>query len=122
MNAIAETFDDAEPLSSVVFVHDYVQLVFQDLILSVFAPLSVTVEETSILHGERGFADELVALIGASVVSTEFGDNLFNLAFDQGAVVSFDASDGSVPEAFTLPPTGSPRGPERARRCSRCRR
>ena len=102
MNAIAEAFDVAEPLSSVVFVHDYVQLVFQDLILSVFVPLSVTVEARSISHGERGFADELVALIGASVASAKDDDNLLELVFDNGAVVSFDAADGSVPEAFTL--------------------
>ena len=107
MNAIAEAFDDADPLSSVVFIHDYIQLVFQDLILSVFVPMSVTVEAKSISHGERGFADELIELIGASVVRIEDGDNLFRLVFDQGAVVSVEA-DGSAPEAFTL---HQPNGP-----------
>ena len=95
MNAIAEEFDDADPLSSVVFVHDYIQLVFHDLILSVFVPMSVTVETKSTSHGERGFADELVALIGASVARIEDDDNSLKLEFDQGTVVSVDAAEYS---------------------------
>jgi hypothetical protein len=106
MNEIAKSFIDAEPLSSVVFIHDYVQLVFQGLILNIYAPYMIKKGARSISSGETGYADELVSLIGISVTRVEDRDGVVSLTFSCGALVQI-AANADGPEALSLHQDGS---------------
>lgn len=65
-----------EPLSQVVFVHDYLQLVFEDESYSIYNVAKLAGNGTEWLQGEKGFCDALVNLIGrrvkSAVSSTEY--------------------------------------------------
>ena len=41
MSLLSETLKTAEPLNSVVFIHEDVQLTFQEATLSIYCPFSV---------------------------------------------------------------------------------
>jgi hypothetical protein len=71
MTVVAALIDN-EPLSQVVFVRDYVQLVFQDTTLSVYCSMSVALRRDSIGWHGPGWCDALVALIGQSVTSVDY--------------------------------------------------
>jgi len=58
------------PLSQVVFVHDYFQLVFQGETLSVYNQASVHRGSAVFAHGEPGFFDALLQLIGQQATAT----------------------------------------------------
>ena len=107
MSEIDKFFRDADALSSVVFIHDYVQLVFQGRILNIYAPYTIKRGERRISSGEAGYADELVSLIGASVTDIEERDDVISLAFDCGVSVRIaDNADGS--EAVSLHQSDAP--------------
>jgi hypothetical protein len=107
MNEIAKSFSDADPLSSVVFIHDYVQLVFQELGLNIYAPCAVTTGTRTNSSGEAGYADDLVSLIGQSVRRVEDRGNSIRLIFDSDTSVQI-APYGSGPEAFSINQEGRP--------------
>src|SRR6201999_4008006 len=68
-----------EPLTQVVFVHDYVQLGFEAEILSVYNPMRFRgVQGEELTQGQIGFADALVGLIvaKASCVDTSQVESL----------------------------------------------
>ena len=77
----------AEPLSQVVFVHDYVQLVFQGETFSLFNRLRVTGPQTA-MQGETEFPGLLVALIGQQVTRAAEGSvAMLELHFQSGSTV-----------------------------------
>jgi hypothetical protein len=90
-----------EALTQVVFVHDYVQLVFEDERLSVYNMATVSVRGGILRTGAPRFAEALVALIGqrAEVIASPF-----SLRFSNGATftISFAPEDVRGPEAFTF--------------------
>ena len=59
----------AEPLSQVVFVHDYFQLVFQDDTFNIHNLAEVVWEGDILRQGQVGFCDAVVGLIGRRVIS-----------------------------------------------------
>ena len=101
----------SDPLSQVVFVHDYIQLVFQDTSFSLYNTTRLTIGKSSVLQGQAGFADALVALIGLRVasVSTQ-ADLALALLFENG--VKLQVLRGKPyaqgPEAFQFIAPGSP--------------
>ncbi len=59
----------ASPLSQVVFVHDYFQLLFQDDTFNIYSLAEVVQEGAVLRQGQFGFCDAVVGLIGKSVAS-----------------------------------------------------
>lgn len=90
-----------EPLSQVCFIHDYLQLVFQDDRISIYNRTQIQVGSTRMSQGEAGFCDALVSLIGQRVVSVS-RRHVLTLAFAKGVELSVLGGDGNVagPEAF----------------------
>jgi hypothetical protein len=88
-----------EPPSQVVFIHDYIQLVFQDEGFNVYNVATLSSASGSYRTGGPGFADALVALIGEKVVDVA---EPLSLQFSSGAslTVSFEPTDVRGPEAF----------------------
>ena len=77
-----------EQLSQMVFVHDYIQLVFQDERFSIYNRASITLNDTALKQRETGFADALVSLIGQRVVSVrEATEPMLTLVFERGVQV-----------------------------------
>jgi hypothetical protein len=92
----------AEPLSQVVFVHDYVQLVFQGERFSIYNPLSVAGTQSTLRLGSPGLCDALVRLIGQSAVCVTPPEScVLALSFERGDTV-FVSKRGAagVAEAF----------------------
>lgn len=87
-----------EPLSQVVFVHDYIQLVFQDACFSIYNIAELQLAETTLLQGQPGFCDALVGLIGLPLISVSSGPML-SLSF-QGGVMFVVTEGSSGPEAW----------------------
>jgi hypothetical protein len=77
-----------EPLTQVCFVHNYVQLVFQDDCFSLFNDIEIRSESSSFIKGQPGFRDELVQLIGQYVTkATGDGGYCLAIVFENGAVL-----------------------------------
>jgi hypothetical protein len=75
-------------LSQVVFVHDYVQLVFQDEAFSLYNRVIVKTKDAEYEQGGAGFADSLVSLIGRAVLEVDSSDRFaIALRFDCGTQV-----------------------------------
>jgi hypothetical protein len=110
MTVVAALIDN-EPLSQVVFVHDYVQLVFQDTTLSVYCSMSVTSPRDNIGWHGPGWCDALVALIGHSVSSVDYlpGDHL-RITFSDASVLKMCllASRATSDELFKIDRLGVP--------------
>ncbi len=89
-----------EPISQVVFIHDYFQLVFQDETFSIYNHVELKIGDRHVHGGQAGFCDELVSLIGqrATEVTRPEGFAL-SVHFESG--VQLLVSDyGLGPEAF----------------------
>lgn len=83
------------PLTQVVFVHDYIQLVFQDDCFSIYNTAELKQDGNSLLRGQFGFCDALVSLIGLPLTSVS-SQPLLSLRFQGGA-------EFIVTEAFSGP-------------------
>lgn len=100
---MAPNLKPVDPLTQVVFAHDYFQLVFQDHGFSIYNAAELVKDGVGISQGERGFCDGLVALINSYVSSVERSESSsLSLIFDTGAVLHVLSSDASVrgPEAY----------------------
>jgi len=96
---------DAEPLSQVVFVHDYIQLIFQGTYFNLYNRVTVHRGGCTLAASDSGFADELRRLIGQRVVDTTSEERQFSaVKFEHGTQVSVSlrAEDAKGPEAFEL--------------------
>jgi hypothetical protein len=91
-----------EPLSQVVFIHDYFQLVFQKERFTVYNRAAVAVEDNLIWQGTTGFCDRLVELIGQRVIAVTRTDAyVLCLRFSDGSAFHIEADhEHSWPEAF----------------------
>jgi hypothetical protein len=87
-----------EPLSQVVFIHDYFQLVFQEACFSIYNAAELRQGKSSLSQGQLGFCDSLVSLIGQRVTSASASPSL-SLTF-QGGTVLVVAQSGQGPEAW----------------------
>ena len=109
--SLAAVFDQADPMSQVIFVHDYVQLVFQELVLTVYSPITLTAGPTSIAKSDRNFCGHLVSLIGSRVESVaHFPRSELQLRFEGGIdlSVSLRSEDANGPELFQVDRPGFP--------------
>ena len=90
------------PLSQVVFVHDYLQLVFQDENFSLYNSVVVRVGAIEYEQGSTGFADSLISLVGETVIEVDGSEECaLLLKFERGAqVMVLKASGAKCPEAF----------------------
>jgi hypothetical protein len=108
---LAAAFDQADTMSQVTFVHDYVQLVFQDLVMTIYSPIAVMIGATPIVKGDPTFCDRLVALIGSRVESvTDVPIGQLRLRFEGGidVSVSLRTEDANGPEFFQIDRPGFP--------------
>jgi hypothetical protein len=98
-----DEFTRYDPLSQVIFVHDYIRLVFHPITLSVFTRLTVNFPVGARKHGELGFCDALVAQIGQRVTDTSWtpGQEMrFHLANGIALAVSLRPEDGKCAEVM----------------------
>jgi hypothetical protein len=96
---------DAEPLSQVVFIHNYIQLVFQGMSFNLYGAVTLYRSGCTLMRKDVGFCDELCRLIDQRVVSTtsEYGQYAA-ITFSGGTTVSVSVrpEDNVGPEAFYL--------------------
>ena len=93
----------SEPLSQVVFIHDYFQLIFQDEGLNIYNVAEIEHRRVNVAQSEPGFCDALVSLIGQGVTEVSCSDShVLTLSFDKGVhlVVRSDNDAVRGPEAF----------------------
>lgn len=93
----------AEPLSQVVFIHDYLQLVFQDEGFNIYNLAELELRGVKVTQGQPGFCDAVVSLIGQRVTAASHSDAYaLRLSFEEGAqfVVRSDEAAITGPEAF----------------------
>jgi hypothetical protein len=104
-SSMLDVLREAEPLSQVVFIHDYIQLVFQEMHWSLYNPVSVHRSGCTLTESDLGFADELRRLIGQRVVKTSAEQGQFASATFEGRTqvsVSLRSEDARGPEAYEL--------------------
>lgn len=91
-----------KPLSQVVFVEDYFQLVFQDERFSFYNVVELANEQRVVDCGQQGFCDALIGLIGEQVTSVTVGiDSELTVQFSSGSVLrTHVGSSGACPEAW----------------------
>ncbi|MBX3608341.1 MAG: hypothetical protein KF871_00480 [Hydrogenophaga sp.] len=93
--------EPSEALTQVVFVHDYIQLVFHGLTLSLYGTISVVSKDEQLERASSGFCDRLVGLIGQrATAATDLPENELNLRFESGVSIQVRAGDG--PETWEL--------------------
>lgn len=100
---MAPNLKPSEPLSQVVFVHDYLQLIFQDEGFNIYNLAEVEVHGLKMAQGGPGFCDAVVSLIGQRVTVVSHSDKYaLKLSFEKGDqfVVRSDDPAISGPEAF----------------------
>jgi hypothetical protein len=100
-----------DPLSQVVFIHDYLQLVFQEAGFSIYNLAAIEVEGRQIKQGQAGFYDAVVALIGQRVDKVSHSSSAaLCLVFEKGARFIVLSDDESIkgPEAFEFHAKGGP--------------
>lgn len=98
-----------EPLSQVVFVHDYLRLVFQNRAFTLYNIATYSIGSGDFRQGQPGFCDALVLLIGQTARTEVLSDKLL-LNFSGGAVVSVPVSgpDARGSEAWQFDQIGGP--------------
>jgi hypothetical protein len=98
-----------DPLSQVVFVHDYLQLVFQDCAFTLYNVAVYSKGAVELRQDQAGFCDALVALIDQAARADVLTDKLL-LHFSGGAIVAVSTSgpDTRGPEAWQFARSGRP--------------
>ena len=98
-----------DPLSQVVFIHDYLQLVFQDCAYTLYNTANYSLGAVAYRQGEPGFCDALVSLIDQTAQADARSNGLY-LQFAKGAIVSVPLSgpDANGPEAWQFGQLGGP--------------
>jgi hypothetical protein len=77
-----------EALTQVVFVHDYIQLVFQGEGFSLYNRVGLTANDREFSQGSHGFADEITRLIGQRVSAAGASNrSKLEIQFENGSVV-----------------------------------
>jgi len=91
-----------EPVSQIVFLDDYLQVVFQGERFSFYGPVEVENVGSMLTQGRPGFCDALVGLIGERATSVVVGDDgELTIAFRGGAGLTTRPGPSDVgPEAW----------------------
>ena len=93
----------SEALSQVVFIHDYMQLVFQDESFTIYNDAEIIRNGSSLRQGQLGFCDALVSLISQRVTSVAVLEPYkLSLTFENGVKVHVLSDNQAVrsPEAY----------------------
>ena len=108
MTSTNSLFDKLEgsKLTQVCFVHDYIQLVFQDNGGSIYNPLTVIQKNQFLKKGDLGYADSLVDHIGLKIIKVRYSEEevvVFSFENGTGFSVSLRPEDYSeCPEAVSF--------------------
>jgi hypothetical protein len=99
-----------DPLSQVVFIHDYLQLVFQDCGFSLYNAVTYELDGLPIRQGAPGFCDAVVALIDQTAVVSSPEDSGLAIHFADGATIRCPISGPGTrgPEAWHFNRIGEP--------------
>ena len=91
-------------LSSVEFVHDYVQLHFDGSTITAFTLPIISRSGETVSWGEDGYRDALCEEIGCSIEVAGFEHDDVSLTFQDGTVISISVRDKDYhgPEALQL--------------------
>ena len=92
-------------MSQVVFVHDYLQLVFQSATLTVYNTVSLECNDGTFTFGKTGFADAMVGLIGQRILEGNASEqHALEFSFESGATLRIARRDvlNPGPEAFMV--------------------
>lgn len=98
----------SESLSQVVFVHDYLQLVFQDRAFTLYNLVTCSTGGTKLRQDQIGFCDAIVSFIGQAAIEVH-ADKLL-LHFSGGGLVSVlvPGPDARAPEEWQISQLGCP--------------
>ena len=108
---LKSTLESAAPLSAVSQPHDYVQLRFGDVVLTLNSRLKLAAGDSALTQDKQGFTAALNGLKGQRVVLADYvSQQHLSLSFSGGSVLiaSLRAGDTIGPEAFTLRGPGLP--------------
>ena len=101
-----EPLENCEPLSQVWFVHDYIQLQFQDKTVTVInEPQLKLPSGEAISRKDIGFCDHLVGLIGLQLDDSQFKEhNFLSLKFSNMAelIIPLTKEAAKGPEAVEI--------------------
>lgn len=103
--AVHLSIQPEHPLSQVVFIHDYIQLVFQSTTFTIYNSCLIEINGGSITHGRPGFADQLVQQIGLHAQAKSVpGEHALSLIFENGLAFNVKRRDekNSGPEAYEV--------------------
>lgn len=90
-----------DPVSQVVFVEDYFQLLFQEERFSFFEVVEVATDQRILSRGQPGFCDALVELIGERASSVAMDDaGGLTVVFGSGSALRARSGAGAGPEAW----------------------
>ena len=90
-----------EPVSQVVFVEDYLQLVVQEERFSFFDVVEAASDRRVLPRGQPGFCDALVDLIGERAASVAVDDaRELTVVFGSGPALRARQGSGAGPEAW----------------------
>jgi len=105
-----EKLKQCEPMTQVVFIHDYIQLVFQDCRINVYNTAQITTSDgVIVLQNNPGFADQTVNLLEQKITSAYISESReLSLCFTNGTKFKTLNSPEHChgPEAFEA--SGSP--------------
>lgn len=88
----------SDRLEQVVFVHDYIQLVFGNVRISLYGATSVSSRHASYEREEPGFCDALVKLLGDQAIALDVAaDCLLTIDFASGAKIVVFPTVGPEP-------------------------
>jgi hypothetical protein len=88
-------------LTQVCFVHEYIQLVFQDVSFSLSNKVRIENDGDVFLQGEPGFCDALVSLIGLRPIDVARAPLTFDFGMGVRIIVQNNDASVSGPEAWT---------------------
>ena len=93
-------------MSQVVFIHDYIQLIFQDCIINVYNDSEIIPKnKPAIIKGSTGYADSIVQLIDKKITEVTYSEGeKLSLLFSNGNRfnILLGSSAAHGPEAFEI--------------------
>ena len=104
-DAAYEVLAQADPLSEIRFVHDYLQLVFWPHTLSLYPKLEVHAGGRRLTSSDNGYFDSICRLIGQKLVAVTREEKMrlsFRFASGTSLLVSLRPGDAVGPEVAML--------------------
>ena len=103
MSVLSGALTNAEPVDSVIFIHDYVQITFQEVRLSIYGRFTIfRPGNEAVSTGDQGFCDAVVGLIEDRIVEVEESADRLDLLFQSRHRVSVELADPDGPELLSL--------------------